>query len=86
MIRVAVDALTSPQGERAGHEAWLIGSEILSVFPKPGLANFQTLLSRFDDDTGPATRGMTSVVDHRTIRTVLTSVWADGARCAIYNC
>ena len=27
---VAVDALTSPQGERAGHEAWLIGSAILS--------------------------------------------------------
>jgi uncharacterized SAM-binding protein YcdF (DUF218 family) len=27
---VAVDALTQPQGERAGHEAWLIGSEILS--------------------------------------------------------
>ena len=25
-----VDALTSPQGETAGHEAWLIGSEILS--------------------------------------------------------
>jgi hypothetical protein len=27
---IAVDALTSPQGERAGHEAWLVGSEILS--------------------------------------------------------
>src|SRR3954469_2809310 len=27
---VAIDALTTPQGERAGHEAWLIGSEILS--------------------------------------------------------
>ena len=27
---VAVDALTAPQGERAGHEAWLIGSAILS--------------------------------------------------------
>src|SRR3954469_21947032 len=27
---VAIDALTSPQGERAGREAWLIGSEILS--------------------------------------------------------
>jgi len=27
---VAVDALTSPQGERAGHEAWLIASAILS--------------------------------------------------------
>src|SRR3954452_2543687 len=27
---VAVDALTSPQGEAAGREAWLIGSEILS--------------------------------------------------------
>jgi PAS domain S-box-containing protein len=63
--------------------ASLIGSEILSVFPKPGLANFQTLLSRFDDDTAPTTRGMTSVVDDRTIRTVLTSVWADGARCAM---
>ena len=63
--------------------ASLIGSEILSVFPKPGLANFQTLLSRFDDDAGPATRAMTSVVDDRTIRTVLTSVWADGARCAM---
>ena len=27
---VAVDALTSPQGEAAGRQAWLIGSEILS--------------------------------------------------------
>jgi hypothetical protein len=27
---VAVDALTSPQGEPAGHQAWLIGSAILS--------------------------------------------------------
>jgi hypothetical protein len=27
---VAVDALTSPSGESAGREAWLIGSEILS--------------------------------------------------------
>jgi hypothetical protein len=27
---VAVDALTAPQGEHAGHEAWLIGSAILS--------------------------------------------------------
>jgi signal transduction histidine kinase len=63
--------------------ASLIGGEILSVFPKAGLANFQTLLSRFDDDVGPATRGMTSVIDDRTIRTVLTSVWADGARCAM---
>src|SRR3954452_17670793 len=27
---VAVDALTAPQGERAGHEAWLLGSAILS--------------------------------------------------------
>ena len=27
---VAVEALTAPQGERAGHEAWLIGSAILS--------------------------------------------------------
>jgi hypothetical protein len=26
---VAVDALTSPQGEPAGHQAWLIGSEVL---------------------------------------------------------
>jgi two-component system sensor histidine kinase VicK len=63
--------------------ASLIGSEILSVFPKPGLANFQTLLSRFEDDAGPATRATTTVIDDRTVRAVLTSVWADGVRCAM---
>src|SRR5262245_9653959 len=61
----------------------LVGNEILSVFPKGSLANFQTLLSRFDADRGPANRAMTSVIDDRTIRTVLTSVWSEGARRSI---
>ena len=58
----------------------LVGNEILSVFPKGSLATFQTLLSRFDADSGPATRAMTSVIEDRTVRTVLTSVWSEGAR------
>jgi len=61
----------------------LIGNEVLSVFPKAGLADFQTLLSRFDGDSGPTSRGMTSVMEDRTVRTVLTSVWNDGARQSI---
>ena len=61
----------------------LVGNEILSVFPKGSLASFQTLLSRFDTDLGPATRAMTSVIEDRTIRTVLTSVWSEGARRSI---
>jgi PAS domain S-box-containing protein len=63
--------------------ASLVGTEILSVFPKSSLANFQTLLSRFDADGGPTSRGMTSVIDDRTVRTVLTSVWSEGARRSI---
>jgi PAS domain S-box-containing protein len=61
----------------------LIGTEVLSVFPKAGLANFQTLLSRFDGDSGPASRAMASVIEDRTVRVVLTSVWYDGARQSI---
>jgi len=61
----------------------LVGNEILSLFPKGSLAIFQTLLSRFDADSGPATRGMTSVIEDRTVRTVLTSVWSEGARRSI---
>src|SRR5580765_6487995 len=60
--------------------ASLVGTEILSIFPKSSLASFQTLLSRFDVDAGPASRGMTSVIEDRSIRTVLTSVWSEGAR------
>ncbi len=63
--------------------ASLVGTEILSVFPKSSLASFQTLLARFDADTGPASRGMTSVIEDRTIRTVLASVWSEGARRSI---
>ena len=63
--------------------ASLVGTEILSVFPKSSLASFQTLLSRFDADAGPASRGMTSVIEDRSIRTVLTSVWSEGARRSI---
>lgn len=61
----------------------LIGTEVLSVFPKAGLANFQTLLSRFDGDSRPASRAMASVIEDRTVRVVLTSVWHDGARQSI---
>ena len=63
--------------------ASLVGSEILSIFPKGSLASFQTLLSRFDADDGPASRVMTSVIEDRTIRTVLTSVWNEGVRRSI---
>jgi len=63
--------------------ASLVGTEILSVFPKSSLTSFQTLLSRFDADAGPTSRGMTSVIEDRTIRTVLTSVWSDGERRSI---
>ena len=63
--------------------ASLVGNEILSVFPKAGLADFQTLLSRFDGDPGPMSRGMTSVIEDRTIRTVLTSAWNEGARQSV---
>jgi PAS domain S-box-containing protein len=61
----------------------LIGTDILSVFPKAALANFQALLSRFDEDTGPTSRGMTSVVDDRALRTILTSVWKEDMRQSI---
>jgi PAS domain S-box-containing protein len=63
--------------------ASLMGSEILSVFPREGVATFQTLLSRFEEDTGPTRRGMTTVVEHRALRTVLTSVWHAGVRQSI---
>jgi len=63
--------------------ASLIGTELLAVFPKAGRVNFQTLLSRFDTDLGPASRGMTSVVEDRSVRVVLTSLWSEGARRSI---
>lgn len=63
--------------------ASLLGTDILSVFPKAALANFQGLLSRFDEDTGPTSRGMTSVVDDRALRTILTSVWKEDMRQSI---
>jgi signal transduction histidine kinase len=63
--------------------ASLVGTEILSVFPKPSLATFQVLLSRFDADVGPASRGMTSVVEDRAIRTILTSMWSEGVRRSV---
>jgi len=59
--------------------ASLIGNEILSLFPRSGLANLKTLLSRFDADAGPASRGIVSSTEDRTIRTVLTSLWSEGA-------
>jgi signal transduction histidine kinase len=63
--------------------ASLMGSDLLSMFPKAGVATFQTILARFDDDTGPTRRGMTSVIDQRALRTVLTSVWNEGVRQSI---
>jgi PAS domain S-box-containing protein len=63
--------------------ASLIGTDILSVFPKAALANFQALLSHFDEDAGPTSRGMTSVVDDRALRTILTSVWKEDMRQSI---
>ncbi len=63
--------------------ASLIGNEILSVFPRSGLVNFQTLLSRFENDGSPTSRAMTSVIEGRSVRTVLTSVWSDGERHSI---
>lgn len=59
--------------------ATLIGTEILSVFPKEGRATLQTLLVRFDSEAGPMRRGMSVVVEDRAIRTELTSVWTEGA-------
>ena len=60
--------------------ASLLGADILSVFPRSSAAGFQTLLSRFDADTGPASRAMTSAIEERTVRTVLSSLWSDGER------
>jgi signal transduction histidine kinase len=61
----------------------LIGTDIVAVFPRASVANFQTLLARFGGDTGPASRVMTSVIEDRTIRTVLTSLWSEGVRRSI---
>jgi signal transduction histidine kinase len=58
----------------------LIGAEILSVFPRAGVARLRALLGRFDADRGPATRAMTVGADARSLRATLTSAWRDGAR------
>lgn len=58
----------------------LIGNDMLSLFPRSSLAGFQTLLGRFEGDAGPTSRAMTSTMEQRTIRTVLSSIWAEGQR------
>ncbi len=58
----------------------LVGAEILSVFPRSGVARLQALLSRFEADQGPATRAMTVTADERALRVSLTSRWCEGAR------
>jgi len=63
--------------------ASLIGTDILSVLPKPGASTLQTLLSRFDADSGPTSRVMTAVIEDRTVRLGLTAVWSEGARRSI---
>jgi PAS domain S-box-containing protein len=63
--------------------ASLIGVSVLSVLPKAGLGNLRVLLSRFDADPGPASRSMTTSLEHRRIQLTLTSVWRDGARQSI---
>jgi signal transduction histidine kinase len=63
--------------------ASLIGTDLVSVFPQRGRVRLEALLARLQEDTGPSSRDMTSIVDDRAIHTVLTSVWADGARRAL---
>jgi PAS domain S-box-containing protein len=60
--------------------ASLTGTELPAIFPREGLAALEALLARFEDDSGPTSRGMTSVIDDRALRTVLTSVWNGGTR------
>ena len=57
----------------------VIGHAFLSVFPKAGATDFRLLLSRFTGDRGPVSRGMTVGAEGRVLRTVLTSVWNQGA-------
>jgi PAS domain S-box-containing protein len=63
--------------------ASLIGTDILSIFPKAGLANLRTLLFRFEGDAGPTSRTMTAVMDGRVMQAVLTSVWSERGRHGI---
>src|SRR5262249_51442273 len=63
--------------------ASLMGSEILSVLPKPCLSAFQPMLARFESDSGPARRGMAFAIERRALRAVLTSIWSEGVRQSI---
>ncbi len=56
----------------------LIGNEILSIFPKAGVSELQTLLVRVEDETDDVSRAMTVVLPGRAIRTVLTPVRSAG--------
>jgi signal transduction histidine kinase len=60
--------------------ASLIGTELVAVFPKAGVPALQALLSRFDGDLGPMSRAVTSALENRALRIVVSSVWHEGAR------
>ncbi len=57
----------------------LIGSEILSIFPKVGVSELRTLLARFGEERDGQSRAMTVMLPGRAIRTVLTPVRSAGA-------
>lgn len=58
----------------------LIDADVLSVFPRSGVARLRALMARFETDQGPATRAMTVTADDQALRASLTSVWRDGER------
>ncbi len=63
--------------------AALVGTELLSLVPPAGRRQLETLLARVYREPAPASRVMTLEIGERMVRTVLTSIWADGALQAI---